>query len=140
MLADDGPAPLSAGRQNPYQQPSGGAANGSGGPGSQLQRKRPREDGDFLDNRPLGFPLGATGGPTTKGQLESINNNSGDNQQQSGGQQPQQAQPLQSSTTKSVGDQLGTQIVGATLIQMFIYIIIIISSFSFINFIFFYFL
>lgn len=110
MLADDGPAPLSAGRQNPYQQPSGGAANGSGGPGSQLQRKRPREDGDFLDNRPLGFPLGATGGPTTKGQLESINNNSGDNQQQSGGQQPQQAQPLQSSTTKSVGDQLGTQI------------------------------
>ncbi|OQR71443.1 hypothetical protein BIW11_01498 [Tropilaelaps mercedesae] len=109
MLADDGPTSLVPGRPNPYQQQGGGASNGSGGPVSQMQRKRPREDGDFLDNRPPGFPLGAAGGPITKGQLENINNNNSDSNQQMS-QQPQPGQILQSTNAKSVGDQLAAQI------------------------------
>lgn len=114
MLADDGPpTTLGQGRTNPYQQASG---NGSSVGGSQPQRKRPREDGDFLDNRPLSQPLGAAGGPLAKRQLEAIsnNNNNSNSNNNSNNSDGQQNQLLQ---TSNPAHQLGqSQIVSFLLL------------------------
>lgn len=107
MLADDlaTPTSLVPGRTNPFQQvpPQGNAGPTTASQLQAQQRKRPRDDGDFLDNRPLSAPLAAAGGPTDKRLYDSSAKN-GDNQQG-------QALPSSNSTKFPGADQLASQIV-----------------------------